>query len=140
MSNQVQCNRCGYIFDSEDEEFGYCPLCENDQVEINKPYDFNCLRVRANTPNETLEMPLEEQIDILKRGGYITAITDIPKFLKIQEDEFNVIYINLRDIVKIQECLEEDKYILYSSRGEYYEVPSNKKTSAIVEYLLNQLL
>lgn len=97
MAKQVQCNRCGYIFDSEDEEFGYCPCCDNNQI-------------------------------------------DVPKFLKIQEDEFNVIYINLRDIVKIQECLEEDKYILYSSRGEYYKVPSNKKTSAIVECLLNQLL
>lgn len=34
MSNQVKCNRCGYIFDSEEEEFGYCPCCENDQVEV----------------------------------------------------------------------------------------------------------
>lgn len=35
MAKQVQCNRCGYIFDCEsDQEFGYCPCCENDQVEV----------------------------------------------------------------------------------------------------------
>lgn len=34
ITKQVQCNRCGYIFESEEEEFGYCPCCENDQVEV----------------------------------------------------------------------------------------------------------
>ena len=52
MSKQVQCNRCGYIFDSEEEGFGYCPLCENDQVEI-----------------DTIEnKPIEEQLAIYKKA------------------------------------------------------------------------
>ena len=124
MSKQVQCNRCGYIFDCEgDQEFGYCPLCENDQVE---------------------QYVSDAEIAEWRRlgGQFVDNRRKFhsPKFLKILEDGYSTIYINLSDIVKIQECLEEDKYILYSSRGEYYEVPSNKETSAIVEYLLNQLL
>lgn len=32
---QVVCNKCGRIFEEEDgTEWGYCPFCENDQVEI----------------------------------------------------------------------------------------------------------
>lgn len=30
----VECNVCGYVFETEEQEFGYCPLCENDHVEI----------------------------------------------------------------------------------------------------------
>lgn len=33
---KVVCDKCGYHFEVEDgAEFGYCPCCENDQVEIN---------------------------------------------------------------------------------------------------------
>ena len=32
---RVVCDKCGYHFEVEDgAEFGYCPCCENDQVEI----------------------------------------------------------------------------------------------------------
>ena len=30
---QVQCNKCGKYFEVEGE-WGYCPFCENDQVEV----------------------------------------------------------------------------------------------------------
>ena len=37
MIKKTQCNHCGYIFDCEDDqEFGYCPCCEDDKVEFNK--------------------------------------------------------------------------------------------------------
>ena len=33
---KVSCNKCGFVFEVEDnEEWAYCPMCENDQVEIN---------------------------------------------------------------------------------------------------------
>lgn len=32
----VTCS-CGYTFDVEDDQkFGYCPICENDNVEVQK--------------------------------------------------------------------------------------------------------
>lgn len=34
---QVQCDKCGCYFDvPSNEDWGYCPFCENDQVEIKK--------------------------------------------------------------------------------------------------------
>lgn len=30
---QVECNKCGKVFEVEGE-WGYCPFCENDQVEV----------------------------------------------------------------------------------------------------------
>ena len=42
MTKKVQCDNCGYIFDCEDDqEFGYCPCCENDQVEVNPVEQLN---------------------------------------------------------------------------------------------------
>lgn len=34
---QVECNKCGKMFEVEDNaEWGYCPFCENDNVEVFK--------------------------------------------------------------------------------------------------------
>lgn len=34
---QIECDKCRYIFEIKDDaEFGYCPCCENDQVEVDK--------------------------------------------------------------------------------------------------------
>lgn len=34
---KVICSECGSLVEIEDgEEWGYCPFCENDQVELNK--------------------------------------------------------------------------------------------------------
>lgn len=31
----INCNKCGYLFEVEDgAKWGYCPCCENDQVEV----------------------------------------------------------------------------------------------------------
>lgn len=35
---QVECNKCGKVFEVEGE-WGYCPFCENDQVEVKLPND-----------------------------------------------------------------------------------------------------
>ena len=29
----IQCI-CGYVFETEEKEFAYCPCCENDNVEV----------------------------------------------------------------------------------------------------------
>lgn len=36
IPKKVMCNKCGFVFEvNKNEKFGYCPMCENDQVEIN---------------------------------------------------------------------------------------------------------
>ena len=138
MAKQVQCNRCGYIFDSEEEGFGYCPCCENDQVEIEdniitKPSD---LFRQSEEDKELMRLRFNNMLDY----GKMMASMDIPKFLKIQEDNNSATYINLNDIIQIDEILDEDEYLFHTSRGTYHRVPINEGTSKVVEYLLNQLL
>lgn len=72
--------------------------------------------------------------------GKKMALMDVPKFLKITESNNGATYINLKDIVQIDEALDKDEYLFHTSRGTYYRVPINKGTSELVEYLLNQLL
>jgi Zn finger protein HypA/HybF involved in hydrogenase expression len=44
----VTCS-CGYTFDIEDnQEFGYCPLCERDDVEIIKKENENGERLESD--------------------------------------------------------------------------------------------
>ena len=138
MSNQVQCNRCGYIFDSEEEEFGYCPCCEGDQVDIKeniitKPSD---LFRQSEEDKELMRLRINNMLDYGKK----MALMDVPKFLKIKEGNNGATYINLKDIVQIDEALDNNEYLFHTSRGTYHRVPINKGTSEIVEYLLNQLL
>lgn len=138
MTKKVQCNRCGYIFDCEEEEFVYCPCCENDQVEIEdsiitKPSD---LFRQSEEDKELMRLRFNNMLDYGKK----MALMDVPKFLKITEGNNGATYINLKDIVQIDEVLDNDEYLFHTSRGTYHRVPINKGTSAIVEYLLNQLL
>lgn len=138
MSKQVQCNRCGYIFDSEEEEFGYCPCCEGDQVEIKeniitKPSD---LFRQSEEDKELMRLRINNMLEYGKK----MALMDVPKFLKITEGNNGATYINLKDIVQIDEALDNNEYLFHTSRGTYHRVPINKGTSEIVEYLLNQLL
>ena len=45
---QVECNKCGKYFEVEEhEEWGYCPFCENDQVEVYKNQLLNVQMVSA---------------------------------------------------------------------------------------------
>ena len=77
--------------------------------------------------------------NILDYGKKMTLM-DVPKFLKIKESNKGATYINLKDIIQIDEVLDEDEYLFHTSRGTYHRVPINEGTSKIVEYLLNQLL
>ena len=43
---KVQCDKCGKYFET-DEELGYCPFCENDQVEVFKNQLLNVQMVSA---------------------------------------------------------------------------------------------
>ena len=139
MTKKVQCNHCGYIFDCEDDqEFGYCPCCENDQVEIEK----NIIGIPSD-----LFRPSEEEKELARLRfnnmldyGKKMALMDVPKFLKIKESNKGATYINLKDIIQIDEVLDNDEYLFHTSRGTYHRVPINEGTSTIVEYLLNQLL
>ena len=43
-SKNVVCDKCGCILEvQENEDFTYCPMCENDQVEINLSYESKVL-------------------------------------------------------------------------------------------------
>ena len=45
---QIECNKCGKVFEVEDNaEWGHCPFCENDQVEVGKEerFEYVCNKI-----------------------------------------------------------------------------------------------
>lgn len=100
---------------------------------INKPSE---LFRQSDQDKELMRLRINNMLDYGKK----MALLDVPKFLKITEGNNGATYINLKDIVQIDEVLDNDEYLFHTSRGTYHRVPINKATSSIVEYLLNQLL
>jgi hypothetical protein len=106
---KIQCNKCGKYFEV-DGEWGYCPFCENDNVEV--PKRFEQWGYESFKDNETGEIKsdylglLNEQNDNIKvlekalelacedkprpikyYGNYMGSINDYIEFYKTKAKE-----------------------------------------------------
>lgn len=65
---QVECNKCGKVFEVEDNaEWGYCPFCENDNVEVGKER-LDCEDICPNYYSSWEEGTCMECCEIYNRG------------------------------------------------------------------------
>lgn len=82
---QVECNKCGRYFDVEDNaEWGYCPFCENDNVEV--PKRFEQWGYESFKDNETSEIK-SDYIELLNKQN--DKIKVLEKALELACEEIN---------------------------------------------------
>ena len=113
----IKCNYCGRYFETEEKEFGYCPHCENDQVEIGLQ--------RIEMRNRLLKQQeiIAKHIVTMYDGTTPANCEELKKFAKYIISQYDL--YDLYDVIR-QECEElEEESELNIADLEYEEYKFN---------------